>query len=97
MKNEITVYQLTRQEYKKEFTWVGIDSEGEDIIQTKLIYTGKETKLLHTNKNELLKCNSIPEWKAEITNKFSAKIGHTNGGDNKYLFNGNPITILSII
>ena len=89
------VYQLTRKEYISESKHIGTNEQGEDIIETRYIYTGKVTKFLGRDKTELLNLNSIPQWKAKITGEFTAKLGHSKPGDNRYLFDCTPITIIN--
>jgi hypothetical protein len=89
-KKTLTVYKLQREEYKKTFHWVN----DENCIET-LTYTGKRPCFFGTNKNELLKLNSIPEWKSKIISEHKAEPGHTNKGPHVYDFKRQPYTLLT--
>lgn len=94
-KNQFTVYELQRQEYTTESTYLGEDSNGNSLFDTQVIYTGKVTTLLHKDKKDLIKLNNIPAWKAVITAQYLAEKGHTNKGKHVYDIHRTPITILN--
>jgi hypothetical protein len=94
MGKTITLYECTRQEYDYNVEYTGEDAAGEPIMEESRTYNGKQTILLYHNRQQLLSFNSIPEWKAKITNQYRAEAGHTNNGRNVYDINRQPYTIL---
>jgi hypothetical protein len=88
---------LQRQEYEKEFTYIGQDEKNDPIIDEKVIYTGKVTNIIYYDKFEAFNNNRIPEWKAKIIGSYYYEKGHNKNGLNKYDFQRNPITLLKLI
>jgi hypothetical protein len=86
------VYCYPRHDYTKTFDIIGHDENNDPIFDETPIYTGKVINVLYDHPVNRF---AIPEWKEKLTATYNAEKGHTGRGRHAYLYNRQPITILS--